>query len=218
MTFHPTLSERLAKPFPIRHDDRINRYLASYDFYLNYFKSRVAVSDLQLDDAKIGTILVYSWLQSKELRPDCWKEFALAKRMLQRDRAARLNAHEIDALKSFVGSSLAATSIYLHLFNAGRYAIWDANIARTAYRYTWRQSNRADVYLEYLDDIRDLKIESELREKLIGVMGSACTLRLKHFALLQLGLAESTSSSDSSSLDLTDFPYVSERFTLGLDP
>ncbi len=216
MAFHPTLCERLIPSFLIRQDERESRYLATYHLFLKFFREHIAVANLSVSDAKIGVILVYTWMQPAALKPDCWKHFPLAKKMLLRDKAGRLNVDEIDALKCFVGGSLIATSNFLHLFNPNRYAMWDTNVARAAYRYSWQQCNRSDRYIQYLDDINGLNLDGALRRRVHDAVGSASELRLKEFALFQLGVAESTPSSDVLEVDITDFPFATDKFTLDL--
>lgn len=216
MPFHPTLGERLTQNFPIRQNEQDARDLATYKLFLRFFKERVAVRNLQLNDAKIGVVLVFSAMQSTALKPDCWNYFPSAKRMLERDTIARLNGTEIDALKSFVGGSLIATSKFLHFVNPSRYAMWDANIARAAYRYTWHQCNRSDRYIEYLDDIERLKLESKLRGRIRDAIGTGGALRYKEFALFHLGIAESAPPSAALDLEAADYPFAPEKFTLDL--
>jgi hypothetical protein len=212
MPFDPTLCERLAQPFPIRQDESDTRCLATYRLFLEFFEEHIAVETLEQSDAKIAVILVFSWMPMTPLKPECWNNFHLAKRILQRDTTSRLNAGEIDELKSFVGGSLIATSKFLHFFNPGRYAMWDTNVARAAYRYNWQQCNRTERYIEYLDDIKRLKLDDVLRGRVQDIIGKASALRCKEFALFQLGITESTSASHASNLSMADFPFAPEKY------
>ena len=216
MAFHPTLRARLTHNFPIRQAERDARYLATYKLFLRFFKERIAVNNLQADDAKAGVVFVYSWMTPSELRPDCWKHFALAKEILKRDKAGRLNAAEVDALKSFVGGSLIATSKFLHFFKPSRYAMWDTNVARVAYRCSWRECNRAERYIEYLNDIKGLNLHDALRKRVRNVIGNTSAMRCKEFALFQLGLAETTPPSNVAEVSIADLELASEKYTLDL--
>ena len=216
MSFHRTLHQRLMHNFPIRQEERDVRYLATYKLYSRFFRERIAVKNLQPNDAKVGVVLVYTWMQPAELKPDCFKHFPVAKTMLQRDKAGRLNAAEIDALKTFVGGSLIATSKFLHFYNPSRYAIWDTNVARAAYRYTWPQCNRSARYLEYLDDIKGLTLDSGLRQRVRDAIGPAGALRVKEFALFQLGISESEPASHALDPMIADIPFAGGAFTLDL--
>jgi hypothetical protein len=216
MPFDKTLSERLKRHFPIRRDEQDSRYLATYDLFLKYFRDNIAVTNLNVSDAKIGVVLVYTWMQPALLKPDCWKHFPLAKKTLTRDKAGRLNVDEIEALKHFVGGSLIATSKFLHFFNPSRYAMWDTNVARAGYRYSWHQCNRSDRYIRYLDDINGLTLDEALRSRIHEAIGSASELRVKEFALFQLGLAESAPPPSDYKLDITDFPFATDNFTVDL--
>jgi len=215
--FHPTLGARLAQDFPIRQGQRHAHYLATYKLFLRFFKERIAVNNLQPDDAKTGVVLVYSWMTQAELQPTCWKHFASAKKLLRQDKTRRLTASEVDALRAFVGGSLIATSKYLHLFNPSRYAMWDTNVARAAYRYSWQQCNQSERYIEYLDDINDLHLHAALRERIRQAIGKSSAVRCKEFALFQLGLAESTPPSYVSELSIADYALAPEKYTEDLD-
>jgi hypothetical protein len=216
MPFRPTLYRRLTRAFPIRHDENDARCLATYSLFLKFFKERIAVENLRESDAKIGVVLVFSWMQSTPLKPECWKYFPQAKRILQQDKVARLKAAEIDVLKVFVGGSLMATSKFLHFFNPRRYAMWDTNVARAAYGYTWHQCNQSERYVEYLDDIRQLELDDALHARVRNAIGRTGTLRCKEFALFQLGISESTAAPNVSDLNIADFPFAPEKFTLDL--
>jgi hypothetical protein len=216
VTFHPTLRARLTQHFPIRQAERDARYLATYKLFLRFFKERIAVSDLQADDAKAGVVFVYSWMAPAEFKPECWNHFALAKKVLKRDKDGPLSAVEVDALKSFVGGSLIATSKFLHFFNPNRYAIWDTNVARVAYRYSWKECNRSQRYIEYLNDIKQLELSAALRKRVHDVIGRCSAMRCKEFALFQLGVAETTPPSNAAEVNIADFEFASEKYTLDL--
>jgi hypothetical protein len=174
------------------------------------------VPNLNVSNAKIGVVLVYTWMQPAALNPDCWQHYHSAKEVLERDRVGLLDVDDIEALKHFVGGSLIATSKFLHLLNPDRYAMWDANVARAGYRYSWHQSNRADRYLQYLDDISELRLDEALGKRVQDAIGSARELRRKEFALFQLGVAESASKPRNHETDLTDLPFATENFTIDL--
>jgi hypothetical protein len=216
MPFHKTLRERLAQDFAIRRDEMDARYLATYDLFLKYFKDNIAVTNLSVGDAKIGVVLVYTWMQPTPLKPDCFKHFPLAKEMLLREKAGRLKVDDIQALKHFVGGSLIATSKFLHFLNPSRYAIWDTNVARAAYRYSWHQCNRADRYLQYLDDINELTLDDALRSRIRDAIGSVSELRVKEFALFQLGIYEAAPIHSDHQVDISDLPFATENFTVDL--
>jgi hypothetical protein len=57
MPFDATLQERLSR-LRIRSSENDLRYLATYELFLNFFRQRIAVADLLLDDAKIAVVLV----------------------------------------------------------------------------------------------------------------------------------------------------------------
>jgi hypothetical protein len=216
VAFHPTLRERLTHRFPIRKTERDARQLATYKLFLRFFKERIAVNNLQADDAMAGVVFVYSWMTPSELKPDCWKHFALAKGILKRAKAGRLNATEVDTLKSFVGGSLIATSKFLHLFMPSRYAMWDTNVARVAYRCSWQECNRAERYIEYLDDIKGLELHDALRKRVRDVIGNTSAMRCKEFALFQLGLSETAPPSNVAEVSIADLEFASEKYTLDL--
>ena len=214
MPFDPTLRERLARAFPFRREETYR--LATYPLFLKFFSENVTATDLTLENAKLAVVLVYTWMPLPPLEPGCWRHFASAKKMLLRDKVARLNADEIDTLKAFVGGSLLATSKFLHFLNPGRYAVWDVNIARAAYRCTWRQCNRANRYTQYLDDLGELELDHALRSRVHDALGAASELRYREFALYQLGVSESRSASAASRPDVADIPFAVENFTLDL--
>jgi hypothetical protein len=216
MPFDKTLRERLAHQVPIRRDEMDARLLATYDLFLKYFRDSIAVPNLSISDAKIGVVLVYTWMQPAQLNPDCWQTFPLAKEVLMREKNGRLNVGDIEALKHFVGGSLIATSKFLHFVNPDRYAMWDTNVARAAYRYSWQQCNRPDRYLQYLDDINELALDDGLRSRVQDAIGSASELRMKEFALFQLGIAESGSKARDPEVDINDLPFAAENFTIDL--
>jgi hypothetical protein len=111
---------------------------------------------------------------------------------------------------------LIATSKFLHFYNPARYAIWDTNVARAAYRYTWPQCNSSARYLEYLDDIKRLTLDAGLRRRVRAAIGSAGALREKEFALFQLGIAETEPASHALDPVIIDLPFAAETFTLDL--
>jgi hypothetical protein len=214
--FHATLSNRLTREYPIRQVERDAHYAATYDLFLRFFKERIAIENLRADDAKVGVVLVYSWMAPAELKTESWKHFAAARRILQLDKARRLNAAEIDTLKAFVGGSLIATSKYLHFLNPRRYAIWDTNVARAAYRYSWQQCNRSERYLEYLDDMKHLTLPEALRQRVRTAIGTSSSMRCKEFALFHLGLAESAPPTTAPALNIADITVEQENYTLDL--
>jgi hypothetical protein len=163
-------------------------YLATYGLFVSFFRKRIAVTDLQPEDAKSAVVLIYTWMQPATLDPACWKHFARAKRALLKDSEARLSAEQIDEVKSFVGRSLIATSKFLHFFNPTRYAIWDRNVAWAAYRKTRYWFNRTERYVDCLDDLKALKLESAVREPVRTFIPAAGILRTNEFALFHLGI------------------------------
>lgn len=217
MPFDRTLHERLARDFPIRRDEMHARHLATYDLFLKYFRDNIAVPNLSMSDAKLGVVLVYTWMQPAALNPDCWENHRLAEEVLAREKTSRLNVDDIEPLKQFVGGSLIATSKFLHFLNPDQYAMWDTNVARAAYRYSWQQCNRTDRYLQYLDDINELTLDDALRRRVQDAIGSASELRIKEFALCQLGITESGSGPRNHEVDMVeDLPFATENFSVDL--
>ncbi len=190
MSFDPTLQGRLLEDFPIRNIARDRRYLATYKLFLSFFRKRIAVTNLQPEDAKSAVVLIYTWMQPATLDPVCWKHFARAKRALVKDSEAQLSAEQIDEVKSFVGNSLIATSKFLHFFNPTRYAIWDRNVAWAAYRRTRYWFNKTERYVDYLDDLKALKLERAVRERVRAFIPAASIVRTKEFALFHLGISD----------------------------
>jgi hypothetical protein len=216
MAFDKTLGERLSRQFTIRPDEMDARYLATYDLFLKYFRDNIAVPNLSVSDAQIGVVLVYTWMQPAALNTDCWQHFPMAKEVLMRDKVGRLNVDDIEVLKHFVGGSLIATSKFLHLVNPDRYAMWDTHVARAAYRYSWHQCNHPDRYLQYLDDINELTLDDAVGKRVRDAIGSASELRMKEFALFQLGIAESGSRAGDHEVEITDLPFATENFSIDL--
>jgi hypothetical protein len=197
MPFDESLRKRLSS-LRIRTLEIDARYLATYPLFLDFFRTRIAVKRVAPRDAKIAVVLVYSWMgQHARLDPVCWDGFERASSALQSVRRGEPDARAIEALRSFVGGSLVATSKFLHLLDPDTYAMWDQHVARAAYRYRHRyQYNRVDRYLEYLRDLRELEIGQRVRQRVRKVIGDdASPLRVKEFALFHLGISELTSSS-----------------------
>jgi hypothetical protein len=188
--FDPTLQDRLAT-LHIRNSERDTRYLQTYRLFLNFFRNRIAVPNLLADDAKLGVVLVYTWMGRVQFNPACWDNFDRAKDALNRAAVAELSQREIEDIQSFVGDSLIATSKFLHFLDPEKYAIWDQNVAWAAYRYEhWYQYNRTDRYIGYLADLRDLPLDEPVNNQLYDVLGDVSSLRMKEFALFHLGISE----------------------------
>jgi hypothetical protein len=178
----------------IRNSDLDARYLGTYPLFLDFFKTRIAVEPLALSDAKIAIVLVYSWMGRAQFDPSCWDNFERASAALNRIRSQALDVQAIEAIKSFVGHSLIATSKFLHFFDPEQYAIWDSNVARAAYRYEYPyQYNRSDRYLDYLVDLRNLNVEEPILRQARDVLGDGVSaLRVREFVLFHLGISEIT--------------------------
>jgi hypothetical protein len=193
MPFEKTLGDRLLG-LEIRNSEVDALYLQTYPLFLDFFAKRIAVEHLEPNDAKIAVVLVYSWMGRAWIEPACWKSFASASTALPRMRANAPDKQAIEAIKSFVGDSLIATSKFLHFLDPEKYAIWDRNVAWAAYRYEYPyQYNRIDRYLEYLIDLQELDIDERACQQVRGVLGTQVTpLRMKEFALFHLGISELT--------------------------
>jgi hypothetical protein len=70
MTFCATLQERLSA-LQIRSSENDARYLATYGFFLDFFRERISVADLRLADANIAVVLVYTWMGRAQFDPAC---------------------------------------------------------------------------------------------------------------------------------------------------
>lgn len=92
--------------------------------------------------------------------------------------------------------------------------MWGTNVARAAYRYTWKECNRSDRYIEYLNDIEQLNVGEALLERVRSAIGASSALRCKKFVLSQLGIAESARRSSAS--EISDYPFSPETFSLNL--
>lgn len=188
--FDPTLQDRLAT-FHIRHSERDTRYLQTYGLFLNFFRNKIAMPNPLADDAKLGVVLVYTWMGRAHFNPACWNNFDRAKDALNQAAVAELSPGEIEEVQSFVGDSLIATSKFLHFLDPEKYAIWDQNVAWAAYRYEhWYQYNRTDRYIGYLADLRGLTLDAPVSNQVHDVLGDVSSLRLKEFALFHLGISE----------------------------
>ncbi len=116
MPFDETLTQRLSN-LRIRNSAADSRYLHTYQLFVDFFKTRIAVESLACSDAKIAVVLVYSWMGRAQFDPACWKDFERASAALKRIRVQAIDEEAIEAIKAFVGNSLIATSKFLHFFD-----------------------------------------------------------------------------------------------------
>jgi hypothetical protein len=67
---------------------------------------------------------------------------------------------------------------------------WDRNVAWAAYRRTQYWFNRTERYVDYLDDLKALKLESAVHERVRTFIPAAGILRTNEFALFHLGISD----------------------------
>src|SRR5699024_5282001 len=129
MAFETTLPQRLSK-LEIRDTTIDATYRDTYPLFIEYFQKRIAVPDLDENDARLAGVLVYTWMTPAKLNTAHWKNFSIAKDALQGlARSTDINVDQLQRIRSFVGNSLIATSKFLHLFDPVRFAIWDRRVA-----------------------------------------------------------------------------------------
>lgn len=190
MAFEKSLFERLKK-LEFRESDRDEFYAGSYPLFLEFFHKRIAVRTISEEDAKIGIFLVYGWMAPAKLDVRKLRNFQLAKPGLLKALSGVLDESELVHIVNFVGGSLIATSKYLHLMNPEQFGIWDRRVALAGYGHRHHyQIKRPKTYLEYLVDLRYLKLPDELLQRIKSLMPESTEMRLKEFALFHLGIQE----------------------------
>ncbi|KAB2771022.1 hypothetical protein F9L00_20475 [Brucella anthropi] len=194
MAFEPTLQTRL-NSLVLRDTPSDAMYLTTYPLFADYFQKRIVVPDLAEDDAKIAVTLVYAWMAPAKLNTHHWINFGAAKDALQELASSdELTLDQLEDIKSFVGGSLIATSKFLHLFDPGRFAIWDRRVAWAGYRYAhYHQYNKDSLYLTYLEDLNGLTLPPPVYNLVSNALGEATEMRKKEFALFHLGIQEDVS-------------------------
>ena len=192
VAFDVDLADRLTKLKVFSNRLQDDRYLKTYPLLISYFQERVAVASPRTDDVRIAVILVYSWMGRgwSSFDPACLDEFTDARQALAHCVRCQGKKDQFEAIRSFVGGSLIAASKFLHFLAPERYAIWDQHVARGAYGLNhWAQYNRMDRYCTYLDDLAQLTLPDALRSRIEQSIGRTSDLRVKEFALFQLGLS-----------------------------
>ena len=188
--FRVDTAERLNEPalLNVRESSLDEWYLMSYRLFLEFFRKRIAVPDIQEHDAKIATTLVYSWMGRAKLNPVHWDNFARMKPALLRSRV-EMTLEQLSDIQSFIGGSLIATSKFLHFTEPSTYAFWDRHVARAAYGLKSQPRDVDKQYLAYLCDLKKLRISECIRSQVHSIVGEASELRVKEFALFHLGIS-----------------------------
>ena len=195
MAFEKTLEERLTAFYSnrsktIRKID--NFYSATYPLILDFFREKINRPDFAEVDAKLGVVLVYSWMAPAKLNVDYLKKYEPAKSAIEKIRSGEgINRAQLESMIAFVGGSLIATSKYLHFLCPARFAIWDRRVAGAAYRLNHHyQYNNLELYLTYLDDLKKWRwIPMNVQQNDPGL---ATDMRKKELALFELGISEQT--------------------------
>lgn len=187
MAFETDLVERLQK-FQFRDSEKDKFHLGTYPLFLEFFRDRIAVDSVTESDAKIGAILAYSWMGRGKPKIASLEKFGSAVNALSKARSEKINVSELQNIVNFVSGSLVGTSKFLHFLNPKCFAIWDSNVARAGYR---RQNTTSlKRYLEYLEDLTELRLPKAVSNKISILMPKATEMRIKEFALFQLGIKE----------------------------
>ena len=122
------------------------------------------------------------------------EKFGTAVNTLSKARSEKIDVTELQNIVNFVSGSLVGTSKYLHFLNPKCFAMWDSNVAWAGYRHNQYQRNKPEAYLQYLEDLPSLKLPKDLAERIVDRMPKATEMRVKEFALFQLGIQEGASN------------------------
>ena len=190
MAFEKTLLDRLLN-VEISESAKDRFYAGSYNVFLEFFRNRIAIKAFEDNGAKIGVFLVYSWMARAVLEINSIQNLGPAKPAIMKACLGDISIGELNLIKDFVGGSLIATSKFLHFLNPENFAIWDSNVAFAAYRFKHRyQYNSNAKYLEYLSDLKTLKLPDDLRKRVLLFLPNSSEARVKEFALFHLGITE----------------------------
>jgi hypothetical protein len=190
MAFLPTLKAELAK---LQIDGIYYNpiYIGSYSAILKYFSDHVDLPNVTENCARLGVAFCYSWMPTVKVRPHIFSKFDEFSEALQTIKQSPIDATSMANIVNFVGGSTVATSKFLHFLTPKKYAIWDSRVARAGYGFCLhKQVAKQANYLSYLKDISDLKLPNQLLEQIKREMPDATEMRIKEFALFQLGLQE----------------------------
>jgi hypothetical protein len=194
VAFEKDLIERLHK-LEFSSSERDKFYEGTYPLFLEFFRDRIAVDAVTESDAKIGVILAYSWMGRGEVKISHLNSFQDAETALTKAKLGKISLNELKCITNFVSGSLVGTSKYLHFLNPKCFAMWDTNVAWASYRHNRYQLNKPEAYLQYLEDLPSLKLPKDLAERTLDRMPKATEMRVKEFALFQLGLKENPRKS-----------------------
>ena len=190
MAFEKDLIERLHK-LEFSRSERDEFYLGSYPQFLEFFRDRIAVDSVTESDAKIGAILAYSWMGQGKLKIASLENFGSAVNALLKAKSEKIDVTELQNIVNFVSGSLVGTSKYLHFLNPQCFAIWDSRVAWAGYRLKYNyQVEKPKYYIQYLEDLAELELPEKLSNIITARMPQATQMRIKEFALFQLGLQE----------------------------
>jgi hypothetical protein len=165
-------------------------YQQTYAPFVEFFRERIAIPNLEHSDAMIGVALVYSWMPTLPQKKCRWNSKAARAALLictKGDPKSEL----LEVIKSFVGGSMIATSKFLHFCAPDKYPIWDSRVVQGGYGRAWgKRDNEGERYLEYMEHLQNLRLPEPVRAKIKQLNPNCSALRAKEFALFSLGSFE----------------------------
>lgn len=128
-------------------------YDKSYIYFIKYFENKEILTE---EDLVISANFTYGWMPTiLNFKNTNFNECVdILNKSKQIDR---LEAKDIEALKSLINNSLVGTSKLLHFINPNKYAIWDSRVSKflsgTTHKYF---IEKTDVFFQYIDFCNEL--------------------------------------------------------------
>jgi len=140
-----------------------SKYDKSYGYFIKYFENKKILTE---EDLIISAYFTYGWMPTiLNLKNSNFNECVDI--LNKSKQVGRLEAKDIEALKSLINNSLVGTSKLLHFINPSKYAIWDSRISKflsgTTHKYF---TEKIDVFFQYLDFCEELTNHSEYEESI----------------------------------------------------
>ena len=137
-----------------------DHYIASYPHFLSYFSNRNYLTEHAVI---IAGHFVYGWMPTL-VTMDLFEIDKVVTILNKVKNKQELELSDYLLLKTCLNNSIVGISKLLHFINPDQYAMWDSHICNylmgAKHQY---KVNNVQVYISYLNNIRELATNSELQ-------------------------------------------------------
>ncbi len=151
-----------------------DNYLKTYPYFIKYFDE--IEGDIQNEHFVIGSHFVYGWMPTI-LKKINYEGIVDVVKILNKSKnnIEYLNEGELEVLKNSINNSIVGASKLLHFISPGKYPIYDSRI----FRYIKKakiipkfkiEVNNVDNYLMYLDIMKELINNEDIKTKVISII------------------------------------------------